>query len=153
MYLKDTEKEYIFFHEEFWGIVSYYQKSRIITMYIFLLFLKFIATVFNVLIFYNVWSLIATKGLTYIPPIFASVCFIISWRRFPTKMEIKRFLRPRFRAVCLWNVLMNHSTKDSECFLSFWVHGSTVAQERNPLPPHTSARFWISTPNEAHFWL
>ena len=31
-------------------------------------------------------------------------------------MEVQKFLGSRFRAVCLWNVLVNPSMKVSECF-------------------------------------
>lgn len=39
-----------------------------------------------------------------------------SGRKSSTKMEIKRFLCSKFRAVCLWNVLVNLSRVVSECF-------------------------------------
>lgn len=43
------------------------------------------------------------------------IFFFISGRRSSTEMEIKRFLRSRFKAVCLRNVVVNPSTKASEC--------------------------------------
>ena len=50
-------------------------------------------------------------------PTTLSICFFRSGRKSSTKMEIKRFLCSRFRAVCLWNILVDPSNRDFRMIL------------------------------------
>ena len=61
------------------------------------------------------------------PTTSSSVCFLIWERRSSARREIKRVLCSRFRAVFLWNVLVNLPTKRLQnVFVSLWVHNFTL---------------------------
>lgn len=81
------------------------------------------------------------------------ICFFISRRESSTKVEAKRSLCSTFRAVCLWNVLVNFSAKSSEYFLSLWVHNFILVweecQEKNSKNSFYQAL--ISASNLANF--
>ena len=83
----------------------------------------------DILIFYKFSSMNDIKRLTPSPTYTFFSLLLTLWRNFPINMKGKRFICSECRTICLLNVSINCSTKDSECFPFFWVHSFISVQK------------------------
>ena len=83
------------------------------------------------------------------PTTLFSVCFFISERRSSTQMEISMLLCSRFRALFLWNLLVNLSTVAS-VFVPSTVHSLILAQQRK-YKKKSSIGLWLLASSSDHW--